>query len=226
MLPSVASGLHEQTSTGAAARQVPLGVDGDRERLLEQFNRAVRRPEDFGGLSAVARLLDRLAATEPHGEDHGWIPDTNARMAPSSMLREILADPDIHVAASQYGEDAHRRGWLRPDRTLTPSEHCVLVDSAATWSKDDHSFHEITATFGSPSVTFGSTDPGGPRTLSYVTADRTAPVVAFHLGSARNGTSAVPSDAPSTGAALLAVRVNDDLFGRWEVTPLGEIYFC
>ncbi|MDD1061428.1 hypothetical protein NMG29_24970 [Streptomyces cocklensis] len=155
-----------------------------------------------------------------------WIPDTNARLAPSMMLREGFPAPEIHVTASQYGEDAHRRGWLRLDRTLTAAEHSDIVDSSATWSGEDRSLHEIIAEFGPPSVTFGPTDPDRPKTLSYATSDRRTPVVAFHLGSAGTDTEAGSGDGPAAGAVLLAVRVNDDLFGGWELTPFGETTFA
>ncbi|WUH90884.1 transposase [Streptomyces sp. NBC_00433] len=56
--------------------------------------------------------------------------------------------------------------------------------------------------------------------------DRRAPVVAFHLGSAGTETEAGSGDGPAAGAVLLAVRVNDDLLGGWELTPSGEITFA
>jgi hypothetical protein len=196
----------------------------DRERLVERLNQAVRRPAEFGGLPGVARLLDRLAASDPPGGEQVWIPDTNARLAPSTLMRDGFPSRDIHVVASQYGEDAHRRGWLRLDRTLTPAELSVLVDGAAAWSRDDRSLHEIVAEFGPASVTFGSTDPIHPKTLSYATDDPTAPVVAFHLGAARTEPRAGSGEPDS--AVLLAVRIHDGFFGGWELTPCGEDMFA
>lgn len=204
--------------TPATALTTTAGRDVcDRDALVERFNRVVRRPAEFGGLAEVARLLGRLAAGEPQGGEQVWIPDTNARLAPSMMFREGFSAPEIHVAASQYGEDAHRRGWLRLDRTLTAAEHSFVVDNAASWSENDRSLREIVAEFGLPSVTFGATDPDLPKTVSYAGDDRAAPVVAFHLGAA-------PSGADSVGdAVLLAVRVHDGFFGSgWEITPFGE----
>ncbi len=197
----------------------------DRESLLERLNQAVRLPEDFGGLPTVVRLLDRLAAVQPSRGDHVWIPDTNGRLAPSAMLRQSFPDAEVHVVASQYGEDAHRRGWLRLDRTLTPAEHSVVVDTAVVWSRNNRSLQEVVDEFGPPSVIFGSTDPDRPKTISYTTSDPAAPVVAFHLGFAPPEADTGSDEGPSTSPVLLAVRVHDGFVGGWEVTPLGESRF-
>ncbi|WP_344552342.1 hypothetical protein [Kitasatospora saccharophila] len=191
------------------------------ERLLEEFNRTVRRPDEFGGLSEVVRLLDRLAASERGTTGSVWLPDTNARLAPSGLLRGAFPDSDIYVIASQYGEEAHRRGWLQLDRRLTPAEHAVVVDKAVAWSETDRSLPEILANFGPPSVTFGPQDPYRPKTLSYATDDPSAPVVAFHLGSAQADSDPGPEDRPSAAVVLLAVRVRDDFLDGWELTPSG-----
>ncbi|MFD4907856.1 hypothetical protein [Kitasatospora purpeofusca] len=199
----------------------PERADRDGERLLEEFNQAVRRPDEFGGLSAVARLLDRIAKSEQPATGPVWIPDTNARLAPSATLRGIFPDSDISVIASQYGEDAHRRGWLQLDRRLTPAEHAVVVDRAVAWSETDRSLVDILAEFGPPSVTFGPPELYRPKTLSYATDDPSAPVVAFHLGSAQAESDPGSGDRTSAGADLLAVRIRDDLRDGWRITPFG-----
>lgn len=81
-----------------------------RDQLLDRFNQAVRQPARFGGVAELGRLLDQLAAAEDRGEPKMWIPDTNARLNPSGFFREFFGDPEIHVVASQHGEDAFRRG--------------------------------------------------------------------------------------------------------------------
>ncbi|MCX4757552.1 hypothetical protein [Kitasatospora purpeofusca] len=209
-----------------AQRAVPIvgppeRADRDGERLLKEFNQAVRRPDEFGGLSTVARLLDRIAASEQSATGPLWIPDTNARLAPSAMLRGIFPDPDISVIASQYGEDAHRRGWLQLDRRLTPAEHATVVDRAVAWSETDRSLVDILAEFGPPSVTFGPPERYRPKTLSYATDDPSAPVVAFHLGSAQAESDPGSGDRMAAGADLLAVRIRDDLRDGWKITPSG-----
>ncbi|MET9619055.1 hypothetical protein [Kitasatospora indigofera] len=196
-------------------------TDRASKRLLEEFNQTVRRPDEFGGLSAVARLLDRLAASERRTTGSVWIPDTNARLAPSGLLRGAFPDSDIYVIASQYAEDAHRRSWLRLDRSLTPAEHAVVVDRALAWSETDRSLSDILAEFGPPSVMFGPQDPNRPKTLSYATDDPSAPVVAFHLGSAQADPDKGAGDGTSAAVALLAVRVRDDFLDGWELTPSG-----
>ncbi|MFJ8621992.1 hypothetical protein ACIRD3_04020 [Kitasatospora sp. NPDC093550] len=200
----------------------PNRVTGSRDRLLERFNQAVRDPEESGGLSTVARLLDLLAAGEPNPEGAVWLPDTNARLAASGILRGAFPDADVPLIASQYGEDAHRRGWLRLDRTLTPAEHSALVDTALTWSAVDRALPDVLAAFGPPSVTFGSPDPSLPKTLSYATADPEAPVVAFHLGTATPREPAPGAAGPTpANAVLLAVRIHDGFLDGCELTPVG-----
>ncbi|WP_328469541.1 hypothetical protein [Streptomyces sp. NBC_00448] len=81
------------------------------------------------------------------------------------------------------------------------------------------------AEFGPPSVTFGSTEPDRPKTVSYATSDPAAAVVAFHLGFAPPETDTGSGKGSPTSPALLAVRVHDGFFGGWEVTPLGESQF-
>ncbi|MFI0901527.1 hypothetical protein [Streptomyces sp. NPDC020983] len=191
----------------------PPPAGGERAEMLVRLNLAVRRPAAYGGLTAVARLLDALAQAGPEGGDAVWIPDTTARLASSGFLREAFPRPQVHVVASQYGEDAHRRGWLRLDRTLTAGEHAVLAGKAVGWADSDRTLHEVTGEFGPPSAVFGPGDPDLPKTLGYATADRAAPFVAFHFGAARAG---------ADGAALLAVRVHDGFVDGWTVTPWGE----
>lgn len=181
-----------------------------RERLIACLNLAVRAPARYGGLGVVARLLGELAAVGPDGGGAVWIPDTNERMVPSAFLREAFPSAEVHVVASQYGEDAHRRGWLRLDRELAAGEHAALVDDVVGWAAVDRSLHEVLGAFGAPSVVFGAADPGLPKTLGYACGDRTAPVVTFHL------------DAAGGEATLLAVRVHDGFFDGWGLTPWGE----
>jgi hypothetical protein len=179
---------------------------GDRDRLIGIFNKAVRRPAQFGGIGVLALLLDEIEAAERGGAadlEGGlvWLPDGNARLSPAAILRHFLPDPDIHVAASQYGVDAHRRGWLRLDRTLSAQEHDRLVEQAATWANLDRTLHEVFDEYGQPSVVFGDSDPRSAKTLGYAAEDRAAGVVTFHFGPG------------AVGAVLLGVRVDESFFG-------------
>lgn len=186
--------------------------------LLSRFNSAVRRPSEYGGLAAVATLLDQLAEAEAEAGTEGlagkivWIPDENARLSPAMIMREFFPDPAIHVAASQYGENAFRRGWLDLDRTLDALEFQRLFDSALSWADVDRTIHDVVAEYGPASVTFGDPDPRRAKTLAYAGADRRAPFVAFHLGTA-------PADSD---AVLLGVRTSEAFLGGWTFTPYGE----
>ncbi|MFI0939696.1 hypothetical protein [Streptomyces sp. NPDC021020] len=184
-----------------------------RELLLGALNAAVRRPGEHGGLGVVARLLGELAAREPWGGEAVWLADTNARLTPSMLLREGFSGADVHVVASQYGEDAYRRGWLRLDRTLTAGEHAGLVAGVLGWAGSDRTLLDVVGEFGAPSVVFGPADPGLPKTLGYAARERTEPFVTFHLGAA------------AEEAALLAVRVDDGFLDGWALTPWGESRF-
>ncbi len=201
---------------------VPASRDSERSRLLGQFNRAVRQPAPFGGLSTLPLLLDKLADAERHGEQTLWIPDTNARLSPAVLMREYFPDPAIHVAASQYGEDAFRRGWLHLDRVLDHAEFDRLVSGSQTWAKADRTFHDIVSEYGSASITFGDPDPQRPKTMGYASADREAPFVAFHLGTAATAKDSRPDDPEESAAVLLAVRIHEDFFKGWQFTPQGD----
>ncbi|MEY9875283.1 hypothetical protein ABH931_004784 [Streptacidiphilus sp. MAP12-33] len=189
---------------------------GERQAWLDGLNLALRRPDEYGGLEAVARLLDRLAASEPPSPDGAvWLPDTLARMSTAGLLRQAFPDPELHVVVAQYAEDAHRRGWLRVDRTLAPAEHADLVGALRDWMREDRTFPEVVARFGDPSVVHGPAEPDRPKTLTYVTTDRQAPVVTFHL-------AADPAAGP---AVVLAARIDENILGGWDLTPYGEKLF-
>jgi hypothetical protein len=195
-----------------------------RELLVERLNRALRRPADFGGLPARRSLLDRLAADAGDAGDAGaaagtvWLADTNARLSDAALLRHCLTDPEVHVAAAQYAEDAHRLGWLRPDRMLPAARHAALVEGVLEWARADRDGADVVAAYGPPSVTFGDPDPRRPKTLGYVGADGRGPLVSFHLGHAPG----------RSGPVLLAARIGepgDSLFrsdGGSEFTPSGD----
>ena len=215
MVAEVAPG-DAKTRTGAVdvgttgpgpGRRAPAG-------LIEKFNQAVRRPEDHGGLSVLPLLLDLLAEASQQTEDLVWIPDRNERFGTAGLVRDLFADPGNHVAASQYGEDAHRRGWLRLDRTLTTAEHAVLADRAAAWAGTERAVHDVLDEFGPASVTFGDPSPSLPTSLSYACGDRDAPVVAFHFAPA-------PADTPSAAVLLVVDGVSGGFLGM-RFTPRGR----
>ncbi|MFD8597840.1 hypothetical protein ACFV1L_22825 [Kitasatospora sp. NPDC059646] len=202
---------HLAPTTGPAGR--PLTETG-RAELLDAFNDAVRRPELFGGPAAVVALLDALAAADPDGDPDGdrgtgWTPGTDAPTV-STLLRDSFGDADPPLVASQYGEDAHRRGWLRLDRALADEDLRALLDRALDWSEDGRRLPEVLAEFGDPSVVYGDPAPDAPKTLGYAGEDRRGPVAAFHFG---------------PGGVLYAVRVGENPLGDWGLTPAGRKLF-
>ncbi|MEZ0069991.1 hypothetical protein ABIA32_006039 [Streptacidiphilus sp. MAP12-20] len=221
-----------EIATDAATRHAPAAAADTaasrpgrlaREGLIERFNEAVRRPAAFGGVPVLPLLLDLIAGASQQTEDTVWIPDANQRLSTATLVLDRFADPNIHVAASQYGEDAYRRGWLRLDRTLSAAEHTGLVDGVAAWASTDRTVHDVLDAYGLPSVTFGDPDLDRPKSLSYACSDRTAPVVVFHFGPDQGGEpESAPERTKSSGAALLAVRGADGGFLGLQLTPRGK----
>lgn len=195
----------------------PASSGPQREELVDRLNQALRRPAKFGGLGVLRQMLEQLAATEPEAGPTVWVPDSNARMNPPGFFRAFFPDLEIHVIASQHGEDAFRRGWLRLDRTLDASEFGRLIDSVLPWSEADRSIHEVVAEYGPASIVFGDPDMRRPKTLGYATFDREAPFVVFHFDAGE----VVPDGAAASGAALLGVRAGEDFFRSWATTPRG-----
>ncbi|MFE2350252.1 hypothetical protein [Kitasatospora cineracea] len=202
----------------ARSRPGCLALDG----LIEKFNQAVRRPEAHGGVPVLPLLLDLLAEAGQQTEDALWIPDANERLSSAPFVRDHFTDPAIHVTASQYGEEAHRRGWLHLDRSLSAADHAALLDRAATWASTDRTLHEVLDEFGPASVTFGDPAPHLAKTLGYASDDRGAPFVVFHFAPAPGESTTVPEPVESASAALLAIRgLPRALFGL-KLTPRGR----
>lgn len=151
-------------------------------------------------------LLDQLAAAEGQTEGTVWVADAHQRLSIAKAFQSFFADPEIHVMASQYGEDAFRRGWLRLDRALEREELDRLLDGVLPWSKSPRTLHDVITEYGPASITFGDPDPRRPKTLGYATCDREAPFVVFHL------------DAADSIASQLAVRTHYD----FAFTPRGK----
>ncbi len=192
------------------------------EGLIEKFNQAVRHPGAHGGVSVLPLLLDLIAEADRQTEGAVWIPDKNERLGTAALARNHFADPDIHVLASQYGEDAYRRGWLRLDRTLTAGDQTALVDRAAAWASTDRSVQDALDEFGPASVTFGDPAPSRPKTLSYAGSDRNAPVLSLHFAPAP--TTAPAESAPAGAVLLAACGVHGGFLGM-QLTPLGRATF-
>ncbi|HEV2635116.1 MAG TPA: hypothetical protein VGX23_08215 [Actinocrinis sp.] len=122
-------------------------------------------------------------------------------------------EPTMQVMTFYYCVDAHRRGWLRPDRVLTGAQRADLLAGLSTWVRADHDVDEILARFGPPSLTLGDPDPRQPRTLCYVGPDRHDPAVGFHLG---------VEPRRADGPAVLLATSFDEKPLIW--TPRGDTY--
>ncbi|WP_051732084.1 hypothetical protein [Kitasatospora phosalacinea] len=125
--------------------------------------------------------------------------------------------------ASVYAEFAHREGWLEPDRMLSADEYATMHAAIDSWASQDRVWDDVTSAFGAPSVLFGSTDPYYGKTLGYVTADPSTPMLFFHLWNG-TGPGTEPSWPPSREQPLLpAVRRGDDPFAAsFAFTPEGR----
>jgi hypothetical protein len=167
-------------------------------------------------------LFDLMAEASQQTGDSVWIPDAVERLSAAPIVREHFADPDIHVTASQYGEDAYRRGWLDLDRTLGEADHAALLDRAAVWAGTDRTLPDVLNEFGQASITFGKPDPHLPKTLGYATTDRDAPFVSFHFATAEGEPVGTPEPTAYADAALLAVRGVHGGFLGLQLTPVGR----
>ncbi|GHH82634.1 hypothetical protein GCM10018781_67970 [Kitasatospora indigofera] len=196
--------------------------------LVTQLNDALRRPGMWGGELAIRLTLDHLLFVERRQEAWGdeqraleqrkaWTP-TGVKGAFEGALP---ADHGTSVA-SVYAEFAHRQGWLKLDRVLSADEYATMLAAIDSWASQDRVWADVISAFGAPSVLFGSTNPYYGKTLGYVTADLSAPMLFFHLW---NGTDpdTEPSWPPSREhPLLLAVRRGDaPLDASFTFTPEG-----
>ncbi|MFE7528987.1 hypothetical protein ACFU7Y_25210 [Kitasatospora sp. NPDC057542] len=197
--------------------------------LVARLNDALRRPGMWGGELGIRLMLDHLLLLERRQEAwddeqraleqrKAWTP-TGVKGAFGGFLP---ADHDASVA-SVYAEFAHRQGWLRTDRVLSTDEYASMLATIDSWAAHDRVWADVTSFFGTPSVLFGGTNPYYGKTLGYVTAGLSAPMVFFHLW---NGTDpdAEPSWPPAREQPLLlAIRRGDASFAAsFTYTPEGH----
>ncbi|MBB6347684.1 hypothetical protein FHU36_004229 [Nonomuraea muscovyensis] len=200
-----------------------------RAYLKDRLNQALRRPGSFGGEIALRLLLDHLAYAEHQEKEWGQALRTlQSRGAFNSLgvtgaLNRVLPDLRDDGVASIYTELARDRGWLQADRTLTLEEHGSLRRELIAWAAHDRTLTEVREEFGPPSVLLGGTNPFYGKTLAYLTARATEPIIFFHLW---NGTSRPTEttwhpvyDEP----VLLAVRSGSGAFkDTFTFTPEGS----
>ncbi|MGI5222458.1 hypothetical protein [Nocardia sp. CA-290969] len=198
--------------------------------LIDRVNDILRRAEMFGGEPALWTTFDHLYHLE--GDDSGYMDlrqswsernastSTGLKGALCGLLPENVV---TNAVASMYAEAAQARTWLRLDRTLAHSEMTELRKRVHSFAAEDHSWSEVVAAFGEPSVLIGGSNRHYGKTLAYATADATDPMVFFHLW---NGTE--PGSQPSWPPArpepvLLAIRYGS---AKWPdafvFTPQGN----
>ncbi|MEU9186131.1 hypothetical protein AB0D14_16590 [Streptomyces sp. NPDC048484] len=134
----------------------------------------------------------------------------------------VLGHYDEGATASVYAEFAHRRGWLAPDRVLTPDEYRTLRDRARSWAGEDRVWADVTAEFGPPSMLIGGTNPYYGKTLGYLGEGIEEPIVFFHLwnGSAPDAEASWPE---LKEPLLLGLRFGNGPFREsFTFTPEGQ----
>ncbi|MFD7408692.1 hypothetical protein ACFV7R_39995 [Streptomyces sp. NPDC059866] len=197
--------------------------------LVTRLNDTLRRPGMWGGELAIRLTLDHLLFVERRQgawDDEKRALERREAWPPTGVngAFEVFlpAGHDTSVA-SVYAEFAHRQGWLKLDRALSADEYATMLAGIDSWAAQDRLWADVTSTFGTPSVLFGSTNPYYGKTLGYATADRSEPMLFFHLW---NGTDpdAEPSWPPSREQPLLlAVRRGDAPFAAsFTFTPEGQ----
>ncbi|MFJ7913101.1 hypothetical protein [Kitasatospora sp. NPDC096204] len=197
--------------------------------LVARLNDTLRRPGMWGGELAIRLTLDHLLLVESRRgawDDEKRALERREVWPPTGVtgaFEHFLPTGHDTSVASVYAEFAHRQGWLKLDRALSTSEYATMLAEIDTWAAQDRLWADVTSAFGAPSVLFGSTNPYYGKTLGYATADRSTPMLFFHLW---NGTDpdTEPSWPPShEQPLLLAARRGDAPFTTsFTFTPEGR----
>lgn len=196
--------------------------------LIDQVNDMLRRLGMFGGEPALWTLFDHLFYLEDQGHSVGELyeswRDRNA-FAPTGVqgaLGRLLPDNLNSALPSMYAEAARDHGWLRLDRTLTPDEYAQLRGSIEPFTEQDHTWSDVVDAFGQPSVLFGGTNPLYEKTLAYATADKSDPMVIFHLWNGVDADTQPTWPPMHVDAILLAIRCGSGPFAdSFVFTPEG-----
>lgn len=177
-----------------------------REYLLGRLGEAVRRPGSSGGEPVLGLLFDALEflgrGRRPWRSELAGMGAWSAAGV-GGAVELVLGERAEDLAAAVYAELARRRGWLAPDRELSPAQYYRLRAALPSWCARDRVRDEVLAEFGPPSVAIGGgTCCGGAcwgGTLAYGTARADYPLVCFRLCGAGG----------SAGAGLVAAWCGD-----------------
>lgn len=172
-----------------------------------EVNYMLRRPGLFGGASALSELFDL--------EDlHRTWRDRLRRLLPDNLLDYALTSGLVEIA--------RERGWLDLDRALTTGEYRALRAAIGPFAAQDHTWRQVVAAFGEPSLLIGGTNPYFGKTLGYATADPGEPMVCFHLWNGDEPGAEPSWPPPHADPLLLAVHHGADPFPQdFRHTPAG-----
>ncbi|MFC4517560.1 hypothetical protein [Streptomyces ehimensis] len=197
--------------------------------LVTQLNDVLRRPGMWGGELTIRLMLDSLLFVERRPgvfDDERRALERRKAWSPTGVteaFESFLPTDHDTSAASVYAEIAHRQGWLRLDRALSADEYATMLAAIDSWASQDHVWTDVTSAFGTPSMLFGSTNPYYGKTLGYVTADPSAPMLFFHLWNGADPDTECSWPPSREQPLLLAVRRGDAPFAAsFTFTPEGH----
>ncbi|TXK40961.1 hypothetical protein [Nonomuraea sp. C10] len=200
-----------------------------RAYLKDRLNQALRRPGMFGGETALRLLFDHLVYAEHREQEWAQAMRTlESRGAFNSLgvkgaFRTVLPDAGEDGVASVYAELAHDRGWLLADRTLTAGEYGSLRRELIAWTAHDRTLTEVQEALGPPSVLLGGTNPFYGKTLAYMTAQATEPIIFLNLWNGTSGSRETTWHPIHDEPVLLAIRFGRGAFAdTFTFTPEGS----
>lgn len=213
-------------------------LENVRAYLRDEFNRAIRFPDMYGGETAANLYLYALevahghdrAAAEMHGlRARGAFNASGVPGAFQAVFPGLIASRPVALKAgiddmttSVYAEIGHHLNWLDLDRTLSSSEQETIEQSIRDWCALDRTASQVAQTFGRPSVHIGGSNRCWPETVLYAAAGPDGPCVSFHLWNSFTGTSpGASTEYPEP--MLLAARTDGKPFqDSFIFTPIGQ----
>lgn len=150
-----------------------------REHLLGTLNDALPRLSTFGGEIAACQLLSHLAFIDDCNDElrdrFDALRDRGAFTASGvagAFNRQTGLKPTDNEIGSVYADVAFRMGYLRTQRTLTPTEFDSLESKIReSCPATDYNADEVRAQFGAPSWQSGA-NPYYPWVYLYLCQDR------------------------------------------------------
>jgi len=200
-----------------------------RDYLHRQLNSALRRPEMFGGETALRLYFDAIAFAGC-GEQ-AWAKDLSvlrsreafASTGVTGAVERVLGHKAADVMASVYAEIAHRHAWLTLDDNLPEADYDRIRNRLPAWCTQDRSHSEVIAEFGEPSMLIGGSNPLYPKTLAYAAAHADSPLIFFHLWNGTQPGAGTTRPPQHPEPVLLAARCGGMRFADGFIfTPAGS----